>query len=55
MASCKDCVHYDVCVIMENSSEDNKENYCKEFNCPDFKDRNRFVELPRRVGDTVYS
>lgn len=40
MATCKDCIHYDVCIDHEE--------------CRDFKDSSRFVELPCKVGDTVY-
>ena len=49
MATCKDCVHVDVC-----------EEYGEVFSlikggkCSLFKDRSRFVELPCKVGDTVY-
>lgn len=46
MASCKDCLCFDVCSIAEIMGED--------FCCLDFKDRNRFVELPCKVGDKVY-
>lgn len=46
MASCKECLCFDVCSIAEIMGE----NFC----CPDCKDRNRFVELPCKVGDTVY-
>ena len=46
MANCKDCLCFDVCSIAEIMGE----NFC----CPDCKDRNRFVELPCKVGDTVF-
>ena len=46
MASCKDCLCFDVCSIAEIMGE----NFC----CPDCKDRNRFVELPCKAGDTIY-
>lgn len=46
MASCKDCLCGDVCSIAEIMGE----NFC----CPDCKDRNRFVELPCKAGDTIY-
>lgn len=46
MASCKDCLCGDVCSIAEVMGE----NYC----CPDCKDRNRFVELPCKVGEELY-
>lgn len=47
IGSCKDCLSYDVCSIADIMGK----NFC----CPDCKDRNRFVELPCKVGDTVYS
>lgn len=48
MATCKDCVHVEAC-----------ENLMKHLSytpvpCSLFKDRYRFVELPCKLGDTVY-
>lgn len=40
--TCKDCVHHDIC---ECAGRDI---------CEDFKDKSRFIELPCKVGDTVY-
>ena len=40
--TCKDCVHYDVCLFM------------KDKTCMHFKPKSRFVELPCEVGQTVY-
>ena len=51
MASCKDCLSCKVCyrTQVEGIPE------CTEVrDCPHFKNRNRFVELPCKVGDTVY-
>ena len=49
MASCKDCMHEEVCSIFSSDlNEDGAEK------CVGFKDRNRFVELPCKVGDTMY-
>lgn len=51
MASCKDCLSCKVCyhTQVENLPE------CTEVrDCEHFKDRNRFVELPCKVGDTVF-
>ncbi|HJI48776.1 MAG TPA: hypothetical protein OIL97_04410 [Oscillospiraceae bacterium] len=45
MASCKDCLCFDECGMAEVMGED----YC----CPDFKDRNSFVELPCKVKDLI--
>lgn len=47
MASCKDCLHYEFCSAGKLCLSD-------YVNCKYFKDRNRFVELPCKVGDTVY-
>ena len=49
MASCKDCMHEEVCNIFSSDlNEDSAEK------CVCFKDRNLFVELPCKIGDTVY-
>lgn len=57
MASCKDCIHFEVCdsgssidEFMEHGTYTNG----VEKECDTFKDRNRVVELPCKVGDTVY-
>ena len=46
MATCKECIHFVVCDEVPTKSADD---------CDFFKDRSRFVELPCKVGDTVYS
>ena len=43
MANCKDCVHCYVCLESD-----------KDLICKDFKDSSQFVELPCKVGDTVF-
>ena len=53
MATCKDCLHVEVCDKLSHiscfiSSEKG------EVECDQFKARSRFVELPCKVGDTVY-
>lgn len=49
MASCKDCMHEKVCDCFGGDlNEEGAEN------CVYFKDRNRFADLPCKVGDTVY-
>lgn len=49
MASCKDCMHEKVCDYFAGDlNEEGAEN------CVCFKDHNRFVDLPCKVGDTVY-
>ena len=47
LASCRECLHYEVCSADESCLPD-------YVNCKYFKDRNRFVELPCRVGSIVY-
>lgn len=49
MASCKDCLHYDVCKALEDEVDMYTASYC---GC--FKDKSRYIELPCKVGDTVY-
>lgn len=55
MASCKECLCYDVCEARIAADENYPErNYTENNNCSNFKDRNRFVELPCKVGNAVY-
>jgi hypothetical protein len=49
MATCKDCVHYDVCEFHLDEKTTMTVNECMHF-----KDKSKFVELPCKVGDTVY-
>ena len=46
MATCKECIHFVVCDEVPTKSADD---------CDFFKDRSRFVELPCKVGDTLYT
>jgi hypothetical protein len=48
MASCKKCIHYAVCADFYDDEIE------RTAPCSFFKDRSRFVELPCKVGDTVY-
>jgi len=63
MASCKDCVHVEVCReyveglaaargVRLSVKELDSALECDD--CKHFKDHSRFVELPCRVGDKVY-
>ena len=58
MASCKDCLHADMCKYKDLpaplSDSYIRESECIEKRCGDFKDRSRFVELPCKVGDTAW-
>lgn len=60
MASCKDCVHVEVC-CKKNLHVAVGMNIIPRFKykrieqeCKHFQDRSRFVELPCKVGDTIY-
>lgn len=50
MAKCENCYHYEACL---NSLSENK-GLNKVFDCEYYKDKSHIVELPCRVGDTVY-
>ena len=45
--TCKDCIHYEEVCEYNNAALDDKP-------CAAFKDRSRFVELPCKVGDTLF-
>ena len=51
--TCKECIHYDICLIRDELSDD-ESKVVSVLECEHFKDRSRFVELPCKVGDTVY-
>lgn len=54
MATCKDCIKADVC---KYKNEDvSKGTKVKDLitDCQSFKDKSRYIELPCKVGDTVY-
>lgn len=51
MASCKECIHFDRCKGLYKFDRLQK---AVSKGCPYFKDRSRFVELPCKLGDTVY-
>ena len=48
----KDCVHYNVCAI--NGIDVENTTFKKELCCGDFKDKSRFIELPCKVGDSIF-
>ena len=51
---CKECVHYDICFIRDELSDD-ESKVVSVLECDHFKDRSQFVELPCKVGDTLYT
>lgn len=46
--NCKDCFHYDICLQWSTEPLNNADW------CSNFKDKDRVVELPYKVGDKVY-
>lgn len=57
MATCKDCLHADVCYYkaFNDVRPDVKRRNDVEVLCKTFTDKSRFVELPCKIGDVVYS
>ena len=43
--TCENCIHYDVCVIVQHSNEDY--DHYTEFGCEDFKNKADFEEVVR--------
>ena len=67
MSTCKDCLHIDVCEIRTCYMCDGADFACDDCeihsnygkipsikNCKYFKDRNRFVDLPCKIGQRVF-
>ena len=55
--TCKDCIHYEVCKrkynhLYESYSILDAENI--ESVCKSFKNKSKYIELPCKMGDTVY-
>lgn len=45
---CENCIHKDICELFDC------QGISEESPCSFFKDQNKFIELPCKVGDTVY-
>ena len=50
--TCKDCIHFESCKSLYETHGEGLSG--DSYVCDFFKDRSRFVELPCKVGDTVY-
>ena len=50
MATCSKCIHFELCFDDNITQFDNG----GAEQCTYFKDRSKFVELPCKVGETVY-
>lgn len=58
--TCKDCIHYDLCRSCSRIQlgwKFNTVGYVENVEeiCDYYADRSRFVELPCKVGDTIYA
>lgn len=51
---CKDCVHYEACCNWTEEEHGAMEIMTAEDGCDYFQDKSKFIELPCKVGDTVY-
>ena len=52
MAICENCIHYELCSSI--SIKKIGISLIPQDECCGYKDRSRFVELPCKLGDTVY-
>lgn len=55
MATCNDCIHERVCDSLIKNGLPYLDKLSAEKFCLMFKDKSRFIELPCKVGDTVYT
>ena len=54
--TCKDCMHYKLCEVQAfNGFNKNFEPEKDWKHCGCFKDKSKYIELPCKVGDVVYS
>ena len=57
--TCEECIHYDVCAYKNrpiplcDCTYDESDNV-EKIGCP-FQDKSKIIELPCKVGDTVYA
>ena len=61
--TCKNCVHYEACkdkfaglykICVDKPKKHLELNPNVEKVCDHFKDKSKFIELPCKVGDTIY-
>jgi hypothetical protein len=54
MSKCENCIHYGVCLDIEKNIKAIFSISIKHTGCEYFKDKSLFVELPCKVGDSLY-
>lgn len=54
--TCKDCIHYYMCKIIDNKMERRNMSFNEAIKekCEDFKEKSCVLDLPCKVGDTVW-
>ncbi len=52
--TCTDCIHYDVCREWNSEFIDERLKMGDGCVCKDFKDKSRYIELPCKIGQTIY-
>ncbi len=52
--TCKDCIHYEACCNWTEEEHGAMEIMTAEDGCDYFQDKSKFIEVPCKVGDTVY-
>lgn len=59
MATCKDCLYYEPCSVLNAEFKKHPKDFIETDlcakQCTTFKDRSRFVVLPCKVGDKLYT
>ena len=56
--TCNDCIHFDLCIPVYSKifgKGNGLDAEAETDGCGYFKDRSRFVELPCKLGDTIYT
>lgn len=51
---CKDCLYYRICSSLSEEYNLNFMFKTSAETCQDFKDKSKIIELPCKIGDTVY-
>ena len=51
---CKDCIHENICKFADEKVSIGTKVKETLHNCKDFKDKDKFIEIPCKIGDFVY-
>lgn len=52
MATCRDCLHYGVCVVVEHGGF-RDEYFLSKFGCDSFKDKSQYAELAKGIVSEI--